>query len=199
MRVAPIAFQCGALLASACAETDRDSYRTGETGSVSFRNGSAVPVYLGGCSSFDYEKRIDGKWVAQGPGAVCVWEGFARPVPPGGVVTEPFEVREAGTWRLRYPVGVGCSETAPLGEAACRELVSVESNPFEVLDSGCVVTGCSGQICADRHWASTCEWLPRYACFRDARCGRFGPGGACGWEQTPELLACLADPPQPGW
>jgi hypothetical protein len=165
---------------------------------VSFRNGSGVTVYLDGCSHFQYEKQAGAKWVPQGPAAVCVWEGFARPVPPGGVVREPFEAREPGTWRLRYPVGFGCSETAPLREGDCKRIVEVESNAFAVAGSGCVVSGCSGQICADREWASTCEWLPHYACYREARCGPFGPGGSCAWEETPELLACLSDPPGAG-
>jgi len=198
MKGGSIAFLCAALLAVACAETDRDSYPAGETGTVRFVNSARIPLYLAGCSHFDQEKQVGSRWVSQGPAAVCVWEGFAQPVPPGGVVTESFAAREPGTWRLRYQVGVGCSETAPLREGDCKAVVEVESNEFEVLGSGCVVSGCSGQICADQVWASTCEWLPPYACFRTARCGNFGPGGSCAWEQTPELLACLADPPQAG-
>lgn len=193
-----IALPAAALLTAACAETDRDSYPSGAAGTVRFHNITRVPVYLAGCSHFDYEKQVGARWVSQGPAAVCVWEGFAQPVPPDGVVTEPIETREPGVWRLRYQVGVGCSAAAPLREADCTAVEEFHSNEFEVLDSGCVVSGCSGQICAEQAWATTCEWLPQYACFHQARCGNFGPGGACGWEQTPELLACLADPPQAG-
>ena len=90
---------------------------------------------------------------------------------------------------VRYPVGVGCSATAPL--SACAQVEELVSNAFEVLDGGCVATGCSGQLCAEEPVATTCEWRPEYACCRDARCGRFAAGGRCGWESTPELAACL--------
>lgn len=199
MKGRSLVFLGALLLAVACAETDRESYPAGASGSVEFRNLTRASLYLAGCSHFDYEKQIGDKWVSQGPSVVCVWEGFAQKVASGASVMEPIEAREPGRWRLRYPVGVGCSSTAPLSEAHCRAVGSITSNEFEVLDSGCVVSGCSGQVCADRPYVTTCEWLPEYACYQKARCGRFGPGGTCGWEPTPELLACLGDPARPTW
>lgn len=199
MKRRAIVSSCAVLLALACAETDRESYPLGQPGQVEFRNLFRATLYLGGCSHFDYEKRVGDEWRSEGPSVACVWEGFARPVAPGAVVTEPIEAREPGIWRLRYQVGIGCSSTAPLSESDCRSLATITSNEFEVVDSDCVVSGCSGQVCAHRPIATTCEWQPGYACYRAARCGRFGPGGACGWQQSPELLACLAEPPQPGW
>ncbi|MEB2343600.1 MAG: hypothetical protein OZ948_02540 [Deltaproteobacteria bacterium] len=199
MRRRSLALLAAVLVAAACAETDRGSYPAGASGSVEFRNATRVPLYLAGCSHFEYEKQVGERWVSQGPAVVCVWEGFAQEVAPGAAVTEPIEAREPGRWRLRYPVGIGCSRHAPLSEAACRAVGSITSNEFEVLDSGCVVSGCSGQICAERPYATTCEWRPEYACYREARCGRYGPGDTCAWEPTPELLACLADPPALGW
>jgi len=197
MTVRSLALLCSALLAAACAPaTDRETYQAGEVGTVTFRNATGIPVALAGCSHFDYEKRVGGAWLPQGPAAVCVWEGFAQPVPPGGVVREPIVAREPGTWRLRYAVGAGCSASAPLDAAHCRWLGEIASNEFEVLASDCVVSGCSGEICDEEPRATICLWRSEYACFRDARCGRFGAGGACAWQQTPELLACLADPPQ---
>lgn len=192
-----------ALLLGACVpETSREQYPLGYPGAVTFTNQTGATVYLAGCSHFDYEQRIDGAWIPQGPAAVCVWEGLAQSVPPGGVVREPIDTSRPGTWRLRYPVGIGCRETAPLDAAHCARIASVTSNTYEVDDAGCAIGGCSGQLCGERAWiesvATTCEWLPAYACYRDARCGRFGPGGACAWEPTPELAACLADPPPGG-
>lgn len=201
--VARIALGGVALVLAACSPaTDRTQYPLGHPGAVTFTNPTRATVYLAGCSHFDYEQRIAGAWVPQGPAAVCVWEGLAQPVPPGGAVREPLDTSRPGTWRLRYAVGLGCRETAPLDPAHCTGIVSVTSNAFEVDDAGCAIGGCSGQLCGERGWvesvATTCEWRPAYACYRAARCGRFGPGGACAWEPTPELLACLADPP-PGW
>lgn len=61
-------------------------------------------------------------------------------------------------------------------------------------DAPCVVTGCSGQICADAEVASTCEWSPKYACYQQfGTCGR-AADGQCGWEQSDALTACLNAP-----
>ena len=54
----------------------------------------------------------------------------------------------------------------------------------------CVVSGCSGQICAREPLFSTCEWRPEYACFASATCAP-QMNGACGWTMTDELRACL--------
>jgi hypothetical protein len=54
----------------------------------------------------------------------------------------------------------------------------------------CVVSGCSGQLCARQALFSTCEWRPEYACFARATCAPQA-GGACGWIMTDELRACL--------
>jgi eight-cysteine-cluster-containing protein len=60
-------------------------------------------------------------------------------------------------------------------------------------DDDCVVTGCSGQLCAAAPTASTCEFLPEYACYRDdvtsCRCN----DGVCGWAQTDALATCLGE------
>ena len=182
---------CVALLVACRPATDRARYQVGEAGLVTFRNELRATLYLGGCSHFDYEKQVGKQWVSQGPDIVCVWEGLAEPVPPDAAVSDPIRAREPGTWRLRYAVGAGCSEKAPLDAGHCAVLGEVASNEFEVLESGCVVSGCSGQICDEAPRASTCEWLPHYACFREASCGRFGPERSCAWEPTPELAACL--------
>ena len=56
----------------------------------------------------------------------------------------------------------------------------------------CIVSGCSGQVCAAQEVMTTCEWLPEYACYQDlGECGNFGPGGACTWNPTPALEQCL--------
>jgi hypothetical protein len=56
----------------------------------------------------------------------------------------------------------------------------------------CVVTGCSGQVCAGAPVATTCEWRPEYGCFAAfGACERDG-AGACGWRATAELDGCLA-------
>ena len=59
----------------------------------------------------------------------------------------------------------------------------------------CVVGGCSGTICSDRNdMMSTCEYKAEYGCYKTASCGRQADG-QCGWTQSAELTACLANPP----
>ena len=60
----------------------------------------------------------------------------------------------------------------------------------DVAPAGCVATGCSGQICAAQPMASTCEWKPEYACYAYANCTSDSVG-QCGWQKTPEFVACM--------
>jgi hypothetical protein len=57
----------------------------------------------------------------------------------------------------------------------------------------CYIGGCSGQICSDNPNAvSTCEWRESYVCYRTAKCERQA-SGQCGWTDTSDLRACLAN------
>lgn len=62
-------------------------------------------------------------------------------------------------------------------------------------DADCMAGGCSGQLChhVDNALATTCEWLPEYACYEDeiTTCGCID--GTCGWAQTEALDQCLDD------
>ena len=66
---------------------------------------------------------------------------------------------------------------------------SVQRSSARVVEP-CVVSGCSGQICAREPLFSTCEWRPEYACFARATCAP-QLNGACGWTMTDALRACL--------
>jgi eight-cysteine-cluster-containing protein len=54
----------------------------------------------------------------------------------------------------------------------------------------CFATGCSGQVCANEPIITTCEFLPKYQCYKSALCQRQA-NGRCGWTVTDELRACL--------
>lgn len=87
--------------------------------------------------------------------------------------------------------GFRTSVTGPGGTEKARAVTQY----YVPVSDGCYVGGCSSQVCSDDpDVVTTCEWLPEYACYQDATCAR-QPDGACGWTPTPELLACLADPP----
>ncbi len=183
---------CAALLVACSPQTDRDTYGTGEPGTSTFTNGLTIPLYLGGCGHFEYQKRVGDTWETQPSDVLCVWEGLAQPVAPGGVVTDDIRGREPGLWRLRYEVGAGCDPSGPLDPQHCAHVQEVVSNEFRVIVNGCVVTGCSGEICGDHEQASPCIWRADYLCYRDAVCGHFGPADECAWEPTEELGLCLA-------
>lgn len=64
---------------------------------------------------------------------------------------------------------------------------------LDFVKKDCVVTGCSGQICAEEEVITTCEFLPHYECYKDASC-KVQPDGNCGWTMTEELKECLGKP-----
>lgn len=63
-----------------------------------------------------------------------------------------------------------------------------------VQDSDCMRTGCSGTICASEDIATTCEYLPEYACYDEPKTSCGCNNGFCGFDQTPELASCLNAP-----
>jgi eight-cysteine-cluster-containing protein len=95
-----------------------------------------------------------------------------------GVTTEPVEREETPA------VEPDTVEPAP-----AREPISVTPEPTR----GCVVGGCSGQLCveAGNDMVTTCEWREQYACYQSATCER-QETGECGWTDTPVLTQCLA-------
>ena len=77
-----------------------------------------------------------------------------------------------------------------------------KSNPpppeaaFPVAAAECEVGGCSGTACTEpgKQVITTCEYKAEYACYQSAQCNRQADGH-CGWTQSAELQACLANPP----
>ena len=55
----------------------------------------------------------------------------------------------------------------------------------------CVITGCSGQICAEDTTLSDCVYLDWYACFQYSECGNYGTDGNCSWLFTDSFLYCI--------
>lgn len=86
-----------------------------------------------------------------------------------------------------------CEEFDWYGDGECDSFCS---NPDSDC-GGCITTGCSGQICAREEVASTCEFLPEYACYQELGTCEEQADGVCGWTDTPELSACLNPTPEP--
>jgi len=72
----------------------------------------------------------------------------------------------------------------------------VRNNPpaQSVVANGCVIGGCSSQLCLDAStggdMASTCEYRQEYACYKTAQCER-QTTGKCGWTESDDLKACI--------
>ncbi len=66
--------------------------------------------------------------------------------------------------------------------------VSTDRHAFD----GCVISGCSSQICSDKEVISTCEYKAEYQCYRAARCERQAYN-QCGWTRDSLLKQCLAN------
>ncbi|MEK6857203.1 MAG: eight-cysteine-cluster domain-containing protein, partial [Nanoarchaeota archaeon] len=57
----------------------------------------------------------------------------------------------------------------------------------------CMKSGCSGQICQSKYYEpmiTTCEFLPEYACYKQAKCGC--NEGKCGFVDDIVLKQCFA-------
>lgn len=68
------------------------------------------------------------------------------------------------------------------------------STPKPVASGGCMVGGCSGQLCGESKnpddMMSTCEYREQYACYKSASCERQA-NGQCGWTMDTVLTQCL--------
>ncbi len=92
------------------------------------------------------------------------------------------------------PAGDGCNTcSCSDGEWLCSLMGCPEVEC--ITDDDCVVSGCSGELCASEDMASDCEWLPEYACYADPITSCGCNDGRCGWDETDELAACLETPP----
>ena len=63
--------------------------------------------------------------------------------------------------------------------------------PNRVVKDGCVITGCSGEVCAEEPHNLDCAIvIPPDSCYLNATCER-QVNGECDWTQTEELKSCI--------
>lgn len=55
---------------------------------------------------------------------------------------------------------------------------------------GCVITGCSSQVCADEEVITDCLYKEEYICYQKATCER-QDDDQCGWTITKDIQACF--------
>lgn len=103
---------------------------------------------------------------------------FAKPASIRGELVlkkdNPSDLRELDD-ELRIPIAF--SQTAEYQEP-------------EPPQTECIVTGCSGQVCASEEMTTTCEYKEEYACYEQARC-EVQESGECGWTFTDEFNQCV--------
>ncbi|WP_437808936.1 hypothetical protein [Sorangium sp. So ce1078] len=87
----------------------------------------------------------------------------------------------------------GVCERGESGECGWRATPELEACLGGGEPAPCVVTGCSGQVCADEDVATDCEYREEYACYEKHSVCERGESGACGWRATPELEACIEE------
>lgn len=84
----------------------------------------------------------------------------------------------------------------PVHDREFKVQVRFSGNNESSSSGGCVIAGCSGQLCmeaseAENQGITTCEMQPEYACFQQfGKCVRL-TNGLCGWQPTEELNNCL--------
>jgi len=64
-----------------------------------------------------------------------------------------------------------------------------ESPLFCLKNSDCIVSGCNGEICANREMPSVCWFKPEYACLKYSSCECIN--FQCQWKETREYKECL--------
>lgn len=96
-----------------------------------------------------------------------------------------------------------CQERSCMG-LGCPRLETPESCPEDCgpdvkqertikncdVNSDCITTGCSGQVCSNKERFSTCEILPWFRCLSKTQC--LCVDNQCQWEQNDEYLDCLS-------
>ncbi|MES2953521.1 MAG: Gmad2 immunoglobulin-like domain-containing protein [Patescibacteria group bacterium] len=87
---------------------------------------------------------------------------------------------------VRVPVKLKATKKAETPVVGGVQFANRKAGAYD----GCVISGCSAQVCGDTQVASTCEYREAYACYRSAVCERSSVG-SCGWRADAALNQCL--------
>ena len=131
--------------------------------------------------------QADGDWMTEEFVPFTETLTFETPTTPTGTLIlqkdNPSGLPEKAD-ELRVPVR--------FGEVNGNEKLEMRNGSDDQAVGGCKITGCSGQVCADKEMITTCEFRAEYACYKNVVCTR-QKNGACGWTENEELRACLKE------
>jgi eight-cysteine-cluster-containing protein len=188
---------CGGLLGLTCDDGELCSFAPDQScggadqlGSCEAMPEACIELFapVCGCDGTTYSNSCH----AAGAGTSVAHEGECEPPPPGQFC--------GGIAGIQCPAGQICVDDGnddcdpALGGADCGGVCIVDEPEPEPEPEQCKVAGCSSEMCVppDGPDFSICIFQPWYACLELTECGNFGDEGACGWQPTPEYLACLA-------
>ena len=98
-------------------------------------------------------------------------------------------------FKTRQPT-LNTAEITPSQSANSPTLLNPDLTPLPTEESssrardGCVISGCSSEICSDEEMFSTCVLKAENTCYETAICEK-QQSGECGWTQSNELSSCL--------
>lgn len=169
-------------------DPDKDTTETGTAPDNSLKDfGAKVGIPLNGKATFKDGMTVQVKEINDStckPAVYCVWQGEIT------VTLAVPQLITLGTVNNKSITMNGYIYTL-VSATPTGVVISVQKIGEDTASGGCYVGGCSGQICSDsKDVVSTCEYLPKYVCFKEAKCEK-QENGICGWTQTAELKACL--------
>lgn len=111
---------------------DKSTYLPEDTVLVTLHNDGEEPVFLDGCSALFLATKTDTGWNEQ-PIKICVWEGIIQKVGPNRIYQEKYEAKYfRGAHKFVAPIGVGCQEGMPTGQAKCVAWGKIYSPVFSL-------------------------------------------------------------------
>jgi eight-cysteine-cluster-containing protein len=141
-----------------------------------------------------------GQWVCRADGT-CAWNCDTEPVDcvvdadcatADGAARAPQDVACEGTLTCQMGRCVWTCVGPPwqcTADSDCGKGQACVNGACQAVVTDCVVSGCSGEICAATSLDSTCQWLDWYKCLSLTTCGRRADG-SCGWDVNAAFLQC---------
>jgi eight-cysteine-cluster-containing protein len=81
-------------------------------------------------------------------------------------------------------------QSKPVPDELVKSLTPTPKNSDKSRVEECIITGCSGQVCASEEVITSCVAKEIYSCYKTATC-EVQADGECGWTMDGQLSKCL--------